>query len=405
MDRLVVIGGGQAAFQLAASARGGGYEGDIAIVSAEAEAPYQRPPLSKGYLLGKVPRESLLLQKPAYFGTHRIDLICGVRAVRIDRDARQVWLDDGRRLGFSALVLATGGRNRRLAVDGAGLDGILGLRNLADADGVRDQLACANRVVVVGGGFIGLEFAAVARALGKSVTIIEAQRRLMARAVSEVVSDHLRSVHQRRGVSIELGTSVAHFGGSAGRVETVELADGRSIGADLVMVGVGIVPNDEIAADAGLETGDGVRVDAGLRTSDPHIFAIGDCAAFPSPEGGFHRLESVQNAVDQARHVARSLAGSVEDYRVVPWFWSDQYDEKLQIVGLAAAADEVLVRGAREAGRFSVYRFRRDRLVCVESLNQPVEHVTARKLLARASPVLRAEIAAQDMDLRKLLHA
>ena len=402
---LVVVGAGQAGFQLAASVRAGGYEEPITIVGRETYAPYQRPPLSKAYLLGKQSRDALLLQKPAFYEASRINLLTGRNVARIDRTAGCIELSDGASLPFDRLAIATGARNRVLPLPGAEFDGILGLRDLSDADDLQARLEGAERVVVVGGGFIGLEFAAVARQLGKRVLVVEALERLMSRAVPAPVSRFFRDLHESRGVHFEMAATVHRFLNDGRKVTGIELADGSVRPADLVLVGVGVVPNQELAADAGLAVGNGIKVDGRLVSSDPRIAAIGDCAAFPGSGGQLRRIESVQNAVDHAKHAARSMLGVPDAYCVTPWFWSDQYEFKLQIVGITADADQVVLRGSMESGKFSAFSFRQGALIGVDAINQPVDHALARKLLSTTCSLSPEEAGDSDFDLRRLTRA
>lgn len=403
---LVVAGAGQAGFQLAASLREGGFADPITLVGAEAALPYQRPPLSKAYLAGKADAEGLFLRQPGFFADHAITHRPGTRAAAIDREARRLHLADGTALGYDHLVLATGARNRPLPVPGADIDGVRQLRDLADADALRDAIGIATRVVVVGAGFIGLEFAAVAAARGLSVTVVEAADRPMARAVSGAMSTFFRAAHAAMGVRFAFGAGVAAIAGRGGRVSAVVLADGRELPADLVLVGIGVLPNQELAEAAGLPAGDGVRVDAFLATPDPAISAIGDCARFPSPfargltPDGAVRIESVQNAIDQGRCLAARLNGHPAPYVALPWFWSDQGAHKLQIAGLSGPADASVVRG--EGAAFSVFRFREGTLRAVESVDRAGDHMMARRLLASGTALTPEQAADPGFDLKAL---
>jgi 3-phenylpropionate/trans-cinnamate dioxygenase ferredoxin reductase component len=400
---LVVVGGSYAAAQIAASAREQGYADPIRIVSEEPCGPYQRPPLSKGYLAGKVPPTALPLRSEAFYRDSEVDLILGARAERLDLPGQSVMLSDGRRIGFDRLALATGARPRPLPVPGADLDGVLFLRSLADADALRTRLTEANDVVIVGAGFIGLEFASVAVAAGKKVTVVEMQDRVLARAVAPGLAGFIADVHRAKGLNIRLGATVSELRGQ-GRVQSVACGDGTTIPADLVLLAIGVMPNVELARDAGLACQDGILVDRLATTSDPRIVSAGDCTRHPSAYAEQPlRLESVQNALDQAKTAAATVAGVARPYDAVPWFWSDQYDLKLQMVGLAAGHDTAVIRGATNDGRFSVFYFRGGRLIAVDSVNKPGEHMLGRKLLtARLSPT--AEQAADTgFDLQSLV--
>ncbi|WP_426313421.1 NAD(P)/FAD-dependent oxidoreductase [Methylobacterium fujisawaense] len=403
---IVVAGAGQAGFQLAASLREGGFRDPITLVGDEAALPYQRPPLSKAYLAGKTDQEGLFLRPPGFFAEHAIAHRPGLRAVAIDRAARLLELSDGGHLTYDHLVIATGARNRPLPVPGAELDGVRQLRGLADADALRAQIEAARAIVVVGAGFIGLEFAAVAAGRGLSVTVIEAAERPMARAVSAEMGAFFGGAQEAMGVRFAFGAGVTAILGRDGRAVGVALADGRELPADLVLVGIGVLPNRELALEAGLPAEDGVRVDAFLSTPDPAISAIGDCARFPSPfahgltPDGTVRIESVQNAIDQGRCLAARLTGKPAAYGALPWFWSDQGRHKLQIAGLAGPTDASVVRGSGSA--FSVFRFRDGRLSAVESVDRAGDHMIARRLLTAGTPLSPDQAADPGFDLKAL---
>lgn len=406
MTGIVVVGAGQAGFQVAASLREGGFAGPVTLVGDEPNPPYQRPPLSKAYLAGKVDSDGLSLRAASYFADHRIILHPRCRAVAIDREGQRLVLGERDPLGYDHLVLALGARNRPLPVPGADLAGVHQLRGLADADALKAAMAQARRVVVVGAGFIGLEFAAVAAGQGLAVTVVEAAARPMARAVSDATGGFFRGAHEVMGVRFLFEAGVTAIEGEAGRVRAVRLADGRSLEADLVLVGIGVLPNQELAQEAGLPVADGIRVDTGLATPDPHISAIGDGARFPTrfatglSADGTVRIESVQNAIDQGRCLAARLLGRPAPYDAVPWFWSDQGPYKLQIAGLAGPGDASVTRGSGAA--FSVFRFRNGRLSAVESINRAADHMVARRLIAAGTAVTPDEAADPDFDLKAL---
>ncbi|MCB4769130.1 FAD-dependent oxidoreductase [Ancylobacter sp. Lp-2] len=401
---VVVIGAGQAAFQLAASLREAGYEEPITLVGDEPGLPYQRPPLSKAYLKGDVGVDHLELRPAAFFADHRIGLAHG-RVVAVDRSARRVTLEDDGKLPYGHLVFATGARNRVLPVPGAEFDGVFYLRSLADADAVKAALPSAGKVVVIGAGFIGLEFAAVARKLGHEVTVIEATSRVLGRAVGAAMSDFFAHEHRAMGTVLTFGAGVARLVGEGGRVVAVETVEGERIAADLVMIGIGVVPNVELAAAAGLAIDNGIAVDARLLAGDPEISAIGDVAAYPShhADNVRVRLESVQNAADHGRCVAARLTGHAHDYTSVPWFWSDQADLKLQMVGLARPGDAEVLRGDPASRRFSVFRFREGRLVAIESVNRPADHMLGRRLLAGMPTLTPEQAGDESFELKSLL--
>ena len=400
----VIVGNGQAGFETAAALRAEGYQEPIALIGEERHLPYQRPPLSKGFILDKQGMDEIELRPDAFFSDHRIDLVTGDRVTAIERQERRVRLASGAIKSYDVLVLACGARNRQLPVDGAELDGVLYLRTLDESIAVKQRLHDANAIVVVGGGFIGLEIAASARSLGKTVTVLEAQPRLMPRVVAPLVSTFYGTLHAARGVTVVCNASVSGIGGDdAHRARSVQLANGASYPADLVVVGIGVVPNAELARDAGLDTGNGILVDEHLQTADPAIFAIGDCADHPNPYAGARvRLESVQNAADQGRTVAATIAGRRAPYHAVPWFWTDQFDVRLQMAGLSRGYEEAVTRGNPDAQRFSVYYFKQSRLIAVDSINRPADHIVARRLLASHAPVTPAQAADETVNLKDL---
>lgn len=399
---VVIVGGGQAASQLAASLRENGFDETISIVAAEPELPYQRPPLSKAYLKGEVSAGSLQLRPAKFYTDQRIDLHLGERAIAIDRRAHHLRLLSGNEIPYGHLVLATGSRNRNLGVPGAGLDGILSLRSRAEADLIRALLSDAQRAVVIGAGFVGLELACVLHGLGKAVTVLEAAPRPLARAVSQGMADHLARAHAACGIEIVTGAGVAAFCGHGGRVTSVELADGRALAADLVLVGIGAVPEVTLAAGCDLSVSNGIDVDEHLATADPAISAIGDCANVWRG-GHARRLESVQCAVDQARCLAARLTGRRQAYAAVPWFWSDQGVQRLQIAGLVHGAETFVSRGDPLSSRFSIFAFSAGRLVGVESVNQPADHMLARRLLGAQVALTPDEAADLSCDLKARL--
>jgi 3-phenylpropionate/trans-cinnamate dioxygenase ferredoxin reductase component len=402
--RVVIIGSGQAGTQCAVSLRKEGFIGEIILIGEEPLLPYHRPPLSKSYMLGELHESSLHILTKDQLLKQGIDLRTGLRVSSIDRNARKVMLDDYSEVIYDHLVLAIGVRNRKAKFSGAHEGNVMSLRNIQDAQALRRQLNLANLVVVIGGGFIGLEFAAVAQKLGKKVTIIETSNRVMARVVTPPVSKFFEQLHGAHGVNLKLHSAVEHIAplNSLGR-QTVVLKNGIELEADLIVTAIGVEPNVEIAIKAGLEVNDGIQVDLHLRTSDPRIWAIGDCARFPSPFSLSRqpiRLESVQNAVDQAKHIASNVMHGEKPYRVVPWFWSDQFDTKLQIAGLTEAADEVVVRNDPTSGSFSTFCFSKGRFIGAESINRPTEHMAARKLLRSNCELTPRQAADLDFDLK-----
>jgi 3-phenylpropionate/trans-cinnamate dioxygenase ferredoxin reductase component len=396
-----IVGAGQAGFQTAASLRQEGFAGRIVLIGDEPVLPYQRPPLSKSYLAGDTGLNELWLRPEAFYTAHEIGMLAGETVTAIDRPERRLRLRSGGEIVWDHLVLATGARFRPLAVSGAELDGVLPLRTLADADILHDRLAQAREIVVIGAGFIGLEFASVAIARGAAVHIIEITQQAMGRVVSPAISRFFADAHRRWGCEISFGTGVTRILGADGSATGVKTTDGRHIPADLVLICIGVIPNAELARDAGLAVDNGIVVDEYLATADPSVFAIGDCANFPTTfAAGRVRLESVQNAVDQGRCVAAAVAGKPAVYDKVPWFWSDQGDLKLQIAGITQGHDASVLRGDPAGGHFSVFCYRGGRLIGVESVNQTADHVAARRLLA-GDPALTPEQAGdQSYDLR-----
>lgn len=399
----VIVGTGQAGFQTAASLRTEGYQEKIILIGKEPHIPYQRPPLSKGFQLGQQDFESIELRPANFYQDHGIDLITGKSVKAIDRQKQQVTLESGERFPYDKLVLAVGARNRALALKGAELSGVLYLRSLEEAVVVKKRLKSAQELVVIGGGFIGLELAAVACALGKSVTILEALPRLMSRAVAPIISDFFRDLHESKGVKVVCGASVTEITGSGGRARGVLLSDGRAYPADLVLVGVGVAPNNELALDAGLRISNGIAVNEHLRTDDDNIFAIGDCAEHPCEFAGARiRLESVQNAADQAQCVAAAIAGRPNVYRALPWFWTDQFEIKLQMAGISNGHDSVVARGNVESRKLSVFYFKAGRLIAIDSINRPLDHMMGRKLIANGVGLTPAQAADESADLKQI---
>ena len=397
-SRVVIVGAGHAGVQAAAQLRHLGFTGDLTLLNEETSDPYDRPALSKEFLAShSLPVKCLRSRE--FFDEARIELT-HARASELDAAARRVRAQDGRSWEFDHLVLATGGRPRPLRIPGANHAGVLALRSLADATNLRARLSSSRRMVVIGGGFIGLEVAAAARAQGVDVVVVEAMDRLMARVISDGASRAALEFHRANGVEVLLERGVTALEGD-GTVSAVRLDDGTSVSADLVVVGVGMVPNDRLAAAAGLATGQGVEVDEMLRTSCPGISAIGDCAVVVTPSsGGRRRLESIPNANDQAHRVAERLLGRALSASSAPWFWSHQGQFKLQLVGLSSTSDHHVVIGSPE--KFSVLCFREDRLSAVESVNDPATHLAARRILDRSPTTTFEDCRAGAFDLRRM---
>jgi 3-phenylpropionate/trans-cinnamate dioxygenase ferredoxin reductase subunit len=405
----LIIGASQAGLQLAVSLRETGYADPITLVGAEIHAPYQRPPLSKAYLHGNTELDQLWLRTPEFLAGQDITLVTGERVESVHLYSGgppgTATTASRRALDFDRLALAVGARPRRLTVPGAHLDGVTYLRTADDATVLRELQSDAESVVVVGGGFIGLEAAAVARAQGKSVTVVEAADRLIGRAVAPVVSDFYRDAHLRRGVDIRLGAQVVSLGGKHNRVQAVQLSDGSRIPAELVIVGIGIEPRTELARRLGLASAGGIVVDQYARTSNPAVVAAGDCTVQPHPLTGEGRvrLESVQNAISQAKTAAATIAGLRVPNDGVPWFWSDQYDLKLQIAGLSAGHDEYVVRGDLDGEAFSVLYYRDGALLAVDAVNTPGDYMAVRKALSQGSTISSEAAADSAVALRELI--
>jgi 3-phenylpropionate/trans-cinnamate dioxygenase ferredoxin reductase subunit len=400
---VVIVGAGHAGFQLAMSLRQAGYGDPVGLLNDEPHLPYQRPPLSKAYLKGGGAPDSLMFRPDKFYHDQNIELIAG-RAAAIDRPAQKLLLASGSSLGYEHLVLATGARNRLLDLPNANLEDVLYLRTLDESEVLRQRLASGQHVVVIGAGFIGLEFAATARAKGLEVDVVELGVRVMARAVTTEISEFFQRRHTAAGIRIHLGVQVTSIESDGARVTGVSLSDGRHIPADLVVVGVGVLPNVELAGAAGLPVASGILVGEHLLTSDPHISAIGDCALYASERfGGSLRLESVQNATDHARCVAARLTGDTKSYDGLPWFWSDQGPDKLQIAGLTTGYDRVVVRGDREQGAFSAFCYKANRLVGIESVNRAGDHMFGRRLLAANGSITPEQAADASFDLKGAL--
>lgn len=402
-ERLVIIGGGQAAFACAAKLRALNDMRPITIVSREDAYPYQRPPLSKKYLLGEMSLDRLMFRPTEWFAENAIDVLAGLSGVSLDRSRKQVALSDGQSLDYGQLVFATGSTPRSLPDSlTQGLGGIFTIRSFADADRLRPYMQAGMRLLVVGGGYIGLEAASVARHLGLDVTVIEAAERILARVASPATAEIFRRIHRTHGVELLEGVGLKALAGESGRVSGAELSDGRRLDIDLVIAGIGAFAEDGMARAAGVVCGNGITVDEFGRSSDPEIYAIGDCAE-QLWKGIPIRLESVQNAVDQAENVALNLTGANQPYRPKPWFWSDQYDVKLQIAGLNLGYDETITRqGARE-GAASVWYFSSGELIAVDAVNDAKAYVVGKKLLDSGRVEgIRDAIADPATDLKSL---
>lgn len=402
---VAIIGAGQAGLSVAVTLRESKYAGRVVLVGDEPHLPYQRPPLSKGYLLGEVSEQQVALRPDAYFSQQGIELLAGTRAVAIDRARRSVRLADDSVIHYDHLVLATGARSRSLPVPGSELGNVFLLRTLTEAAALRAAMTNAKTAVVIGAGFIGLEFAASAAKLGLRVTVLDVADRPMARAVSKTMAAIFVREHEAMGTQLCFGTQATRLLGERGSVCGVETVDGRVFPAELVVIGIGVVPNVELAAACGLPIEDGVVVDEGLLTCDPHISAIGDVAAHVSryAHAPRVRLESIQNAADQARCIAARIVGRPAPYDALPWFWSHQGHLMLQMTGLPATGCEEIVRGDPSGTACSVFMFRAGKLACVETLNRAADHMLARRLLTHRVAVTPDQAADPEFNLRSLL--
>jgi len=401
-EHFVVIGAGQAGATLCETLRKNGFDGRITLLGDEPVPPYQRPPLSKAYLLGDMAKERLFLRPESYYSEHDITLHEDVSAVVIDPAARVVSLSDGTRLGYDKLALTTGAAPHRLPRRiGGDLAGVYTVRSLADVDAMAAEFSVGKRVLIIGGGYIGLEAAAVAAKLGLKATLIEMAARILQRVAAPETSDYFRALHKSHDVEIIEGTGVEALTG-AGRITGARLADGRELEADFVIVGVGVAPRTALAKEAGLALDNGIKVDLHCRTSDADIFAAGDCASFPL-EGAQVRIESVGNAINQAEIAALNMLGENKTYIPKPWFWSDQYDVKLQIAGLNTGFDHLVVRG--EGASVSHWYYRRETLLAVDAMNDPRAYMVGKRLIEAGRSPAAEMVADLGVDLKTIMQA
>lgn len=400
---VVILGAGHAGGTAAALLRQYGHQGPITLIGEEPIPPYQRPPLSKAWLKGEADADSLALKPLEFYAEHDIDFRASITATGLNRGARTVRLSDGSTVSYDVLIIATGARAIALPIPGAELDGVMFLRTAADAELLKATVGPGKKLAVVGGGYIGLEVAASGRALGAEVVVLEREDRLLARVACETLSTFFKAQHEAHGVRFELSATATAFEGENGHVTGVKLADGRTVPCDAVVVGVGAHPNDELARDAGLDVARGVVVDLDARSSDPNVFAIGDVAHRPMPiYDRMFRMESVPNALEQAKQAAAAITGRPRPVGEVPWQWSDQYDIKLQIAGYAFDVDEILVRGDPASARFAVFHLKGDLVQSVEAINSPPEFMMGKQLILARRPVDKARLADPSISMKEV---
>ena len=402
MSTTIIAGAGHAGGQSAISLRQAGYEGRIIVCGAEPFPPYQRPPLSKKYLSGELALARVFLRPESFWSKNDIELRLGNAVREIDPEHRAVVLEDGESLAFTDLVMATGSRPRRLHAPGANLGNIFYLRSLEDADAISSALAEGRRLVVVGGGYIGLEIASTAKGLGLEVCVIEAADRILARVTAPEMSDYYTRAHRARGIDVRLSTALTSFEGN-GTVRGV-VCGAETIPADVVVIGIGILPEVELAASAGIRCDDGIVVDERCATSAGHVYAVGDCTRHPNPIlGRTLRLESVQNALEQARTAASNIAGTPTRYEQVPWFWSDQFDLKLQMVGMSQGCDSTVLRGSMDADDFAMFYLKDGVLIAVDAVNRPREFMACRKLVPQRPCIDPAKLADESIPMQEMV--
>jgi 3-phenylpropionate/trans-cinnamate dioxygenase ferredoxin reductase component len=405
-ESVVIVGAGHAGSSAANFLRQYGWKGPITLVGDEAGLPYQRPPLSKAWLKGESDAASLILRPKDFYAANAIELRTSTRVASIEREARAVVLDSGERLSYGTLILALGSRLRRLKIPGANLRGVFGLRTTEDADRLKAVIAPGKTLVIVGGGYIGLEVAATARDLGADVVLVESAARVLARSASNELSAFLQAYHRASGIQLELNASVAFLSGRGGQVACVHLADGRSIDCDAVLVGIGADGNDLLAREAKLACDGGIIVDDAARCNDPAIFAIGDCTTRPLPRYGRKlRVESIPSAIEQAKQAASAICRRPAPAPEVPWFWSDQSELRLQIAGLNHDVEHSVLRGEPGNNRFAIFHLSKERkLQAVEAVNAPADYMAGRMLVAGSRPLDLARLADQTIPIKQLLN-
>lgn len=404
--RIVVIGGGQAGAQALQSLRQGGYTGALTLVGDEPALPYQRPPLSKAYMKGEMTEERLYFRPAPWYQDQNIEVILATRATGIDRTSRKVELAHGGHLDYDALIIATGSRPRPLPVKGATLHGVHDLRDLSDVERIRPNMIAGRKMVIVGAGYIGLEAAAIARQMGLDVTVLEMAPRVLARVTSPVMSAFFETEHRAQGVTILTDARLDQLDGADGKVSAAILADGTRLDADIVLVGIGILPNEELAKEAGIACNNGILVDRDARTSDPRVFAAGDCASRPLVHyGRSGRLESVHNAIEQGKLASAAILGKPRPAEDCPWFWSDQYDLKLQIAGLSQDYDEIVMRGDPKARKFAAFYLRNATLIAVDAVNSAPEFLASKKLIMAGAKLASATLGDTSISMKDIAAA
>ena len=402
---VVIVGGGQAGAQAAFSLRQGGFKQNIRILCDESYLPYQRPPLSKAYLKGDFARERLFLKPEDWYTRNNVDSSLQTRVIKIDRTNRSVYCEDGSRVPYDALILATGSRPRQLPVSGSDLKHIYDLRGIDDVELLRTVATPDKRILIVGAGYIGLEVAATANSLGLDVTVIEMADRVLERVTAPIMSSFFAETHKQHGVKILTNAQLDHFEGKNGQVCSAVLTDGSKIQCDFVLVGVGIIPNTELASEAGIACNNGILVDTSARTNDPRIFATGDNTnRLLVHYGRRGRLESVHNAIEQGKQAASSILGQPSPVEDCPWFWSDQFDIKLQIAGLSQGYDEFIVRGDQSSGKFAVFYLRNNRLISTDAINSPGEFLVSKKLIISGVNVVSSELEDTSIPMKDILN-
>lgn len=406
LEKIAVVGAGQAAISAIAALRQAGFQGAINLIGEEPFPPYQRPPLSKAYMKGQVDAERLYVKPQPWYEDNGIELALDTRATGIDTDTRRVATDQGRQIDYDALLIATGSRARKLTLPGADLTNVFELRTLTDVAKIRSTLVQGANLVVIGAGYIGLEAAAAATQLGVRVTVLEYAERVLERVTSPILSEFFVRKHRAEGVEIQTNARIKQLVGAKGRVSGVELEDGTVLPADAVLVGIGIVPNEQLASDAGIRCNNGIVVDRDARTSDRFVFAAGDCTHRPlvhyAREG---RLESVHNAVEQGKLAAAAMLGKPRPLEDCPWFWSDQYDVKLQIAGLSAGYDDLVIRGDVNSGHFAAFYLRESRLIATDAVNSPQEFLLSKRLIAAYSIIDPATLADTTRSMKEIAAA